>query len=95
MFSKPKVARKLSRDSGWESVWEDHFPDHEEKLLKNFFLKSASEVELQTMVREVFTITEKASTRAYSWLKAPLSTSALSFKTLLRHYATPALTHSK
>ena len=43
VFSKPKVPRKLSRDSGWESVWEDHFPDHEEKLLKNFFLKSASE----------------------------------------------------
>ena len=66
VFSKPKVPRKLSRDSGWESVWEDHFPDHEEKLLKNFFLKSASEVELQTMVREVFIITEEASTRAFS-----------------------------
>ena len=73
MFSKPKVPRKLSRDSGWESVWEDHFPDHEEKLLKNFFLKSASEVELQTMVREVSIITEKASTRAFSWLKAQWS----------------------
>ena len=73
MFSKPKVARKLSRDSGWESVWEDHFPDHEEKLLKNFFLKSASEVELQTMVREVSIITEKASTRAFSRLKAQWS----------------------
>ena len=73
MFSKPKVPRKLSRDSGWESVWEDHFPDHEEKLLKNFFLKSASEVELQTMVREVSIITEKASTRAFSRLKAQWS----------------------
>ena len=32
-----------------------------------------------------FTITEKAPTRALSWLKAP--TSAFTFKTLLRHYA--------
>ena len=38
----------------------------------------------------VFTITEKAPTRAFSWLKAP--TSAFTFKTLLRHYAKWALT---
>ena len=31
------------------------------------------------------TITEKAPTWAFSWLKAP--TSAFTFKTLLRHYA--------
>ena len=31
------------------------------------------------------TITEKAPTRAFSWLKAP--TTAFTFKTLLRHYA--------
>ena len=36
------------------------------------------------------TITEKAPTRALSWLKAP--TSAFTFKTLLRHYAKRALT---
>ena len=36
------------------------------------------------------TITEKASTKAFSWLKAP--TSAFTFKTLLRHYAKRALT---
>ena len=40
--------------------------------------------------RPVFTITEKAPTRAFSWLKAP--TSAFTFKTLLRHYAKRALT---
>ena len=34
----------------------------------------------------VFTITEKAPTSAFSWLKVP--TSALAFKTLLRHHAT-------
>ena len=38
----------------------------------------------------VFTITEKAPTRAFSWSKAP--TSAFTFKTLLRHYAKRALT---
>ena len=32
----------------------------------------------------VFTITEKAPSRAFSWLKAP--TRSLSFKSLLRHY---------
>ena len=32
-----------------------------------------------------FVITEKAPTRAFSWLKAP--TSAFTFMTLLRHYA--------
>ena len=36
------------------------------------------------------TITEKAPTRAFSWLKAP--TSAFTFKTLLRHYAKQPLT---
>ena len=40
-------------------------------------------------VPEDFTITEKAPSRAFSWLKAP--TSIFTFKTLLRHYAIPAL----
>ena len=35
--------------------------------------------------QSVFTITEKAPTRAFSWLKAPIR--AFTFKTLLRHYA--------
>lgn len=44
VFSKPKLSarRKLSKDE-FESVWEEHFPDEDEKLLKTFFLKSASE----------------------------------------------------
>ena len=41
----------------------------------------------------VFTITEEAPTRAFSWLKAP--NNAFTFKTLLRHYAKWALTHGK
>ena len=41
-------------------------------------------------VREDCTITEKAPTRAFSWLKA--ATTAFTFKTLLRHYAKRTLT---
>ena len=37
-----------------------------------------------------FVITEKAPTRAFSWLKA--ATTAFTFKTLLRHYANWELT---
>ena len=37
-----------------------------------------------------FVITEKAPTRAFSWLKA--ASTAFTFKTLLRHYAKRALT---
>ena len=36
------------------------------------FSYNAFRVELQTKVREDFTITEKAPTRAFSWLKAHL-----------------------
>ena len=42
------------------------------------------------VISNVFTVTEKAPTRAFSWLKAPTST--FTFKTLLRHYAKQALT---
>ena len=45
-------------------------------------------IQLQTSRR--FVITEKAPTRAFSWLKA--ATTAFTFKTLLRHYAKQALT---
>ena len=40
-----------------------------------------------------FVITEKAPTRAFSWLK--VATTAFTFKTLLRHYAKQMLTHGK
>ena len=49
--------------------------------------------ESQRKIREDITITEKAPTRAISWLQAP--TSAFTFQTQLRHYAKQALTHSK
>ena len=44
--------------------------------------------------QSVFTITVKAPTRAFSWLKAPITT-AFTFKNLLRHYAKRALTPRK
>ena len=47
-------------------------------------------IELETKVLEDVKITEKAPTRAFSWLKAP--TKAFTFKTLLRHYAKQAST---
>ena len=43
-----------------------------------------------TALQQSCTITEKAPTRAFSWLKA--ATTAFTFKTLLRHYAKRALT---
>ena len=45
---------------------------------------------LQTKAIRRFVITEKAPTRAFSWLKA--AATAFTFKTLLRHYAKQALT---
>ena len=50
---------------------------------------AASIVELQTKVREDFTIAENALTRAFSWLKAP--TYAVTFKTLFIHYSKQVL----
>ena len=50
-------------------------------------------LELQTKIREYFTITEEAPIWAFSCLKAP--TSAFTFKALLRHYTKWALTHCK
>ena len=41
----------------------------------------------------VFIITEKASSRAFFWLKAPSSAINYTSKTLLRRYAKPALTY--
>ena len=53
-----------------------------------------SVVVLQTINRRCCTITEKAPTRAFFWLKAPTST--FTFKTLLSHYyAKQMLTQGK
>ena len=55
------------------------------KLLPRPFTKSLKRRSIQMVV-----ITEKAPTRAFSWLKA--ATTAFTFKTLLRHYAKQVLT---
>ena len=52
-------------------------------------IKSLSASASKRSIRR-FVITEKAPTRAFSWLKA--ATTAFTFKTLLRHYAKRALT---
>ena len=54
-------------------------------LLSSRALASASKNSIRR-----FVITEKAPTRAFSWLKA--ATTAFTFKTLLRHYAKQVLT---
>ena len=53
-------------------------------------LSSASPVVLQKVTIRRLVITEKAPTRAFSWLKA--ATTAFTFKTLSRHYAKQTLT---
>ena len=42
IFSKPKKIPVIKKNE-WDSVWEEHFPDEDEKLLKQFFVKSLSE----------------------------------------------------
>ena len=58
-----------------------------EKITGDFMISvsSASKISIRR-----FVITEKAPTRAFSWLK--LATTAFTCKTLLRHYAKWALT---
>jgi len=43
VFSKPRPGARRKPSKEWESVWDEHFPDEEEKMLKSFFLTSASE----------------------------------------------------
>ena len=62
--------------------------------MSRWILRPASESMVSTNASKSsiwrFVITEKAPTRAFSWLKA--ATTAFTFKTLLRHYAKRALT---
>ena len=48
-------------------------------------------LELLTINRQSCTITEKTPTMAFSWLK--VDTTAITFKTPLRHHAKQTLTH--
>ena len=58
-------------------------------VTSNQVLVSMSSSASKSSIRR-FVITEKAPSRAFSWLKA--ATTAFTFKTLLRHYAKQALT---
>ena len=69
------------------SVWVESVATfrHCNAVMRYALQQLQSPLELQTEVHEDFTITEKAPTRAFSWLKAP--TIAFTFETLLRHFA--------
>ena len=69
----------------WNSASESHGQQGQQSHLASGINISASKSSIRR-----FVITEKAPTRAFSWLKAP--TSAFTFKTLLRHYSKRALT---
>ena len=57
VFAKPRQARRKESKDEFESVWDEHFPDEEEKMLKSFFLTSASE-ECRTKLGEEFSRTK-------------------------------------
>ena len=80
---RPAVAEQLGvrprrEDDGVEPEQEDEGDHHR-------VLGSASKSSIRR-----FVITEKAPSRAFSWLKA--ATTSFTFKTLLRHYAKRATT---
>ena len=70
-----------------------HRTHHRRKHQDNIYSLLCSAADDPSVSQSVYTITEKAPTRAFSWLKAPPRSFPL--KTLLRHYAKRALTHSK
>ena len=80
--------------SGRHGVHRPGEPDQQLQQALHPRPQDGHQAELQTKVLRRFVITETAPTGAFSWLKAPL-TSTFTFKTLLRHYAEQALKHSK
>ena len=56
VFAKPRQARRKENKEEFESVWDEHYPDEEEKMLKSFFLTSASE-ECRTKLGEEYSRT--------------------------------------
>ena len=85
----PLFCVSVERNCEWASLWRkwSYSLDHASSILSPAHTYT---LELQTKVREYFTITEKAPTRAFSWLKT--ATTPFTFKTLLRHYAKWSLT---
>ena len=57
VFAKPRQSRRKESKDEFESVWDEHYPDEEEKMLKSFFLTSASE-ECRTKLGEEYSRTK-------------------------------------
>ena len=83
------MVNNLSSFSSWKSPSEMHFCFCVECVKVRLLQESVASSASKSSIRR-FVITEKAPTRAFSWLKA--ATTAFTFKTLLRHYAKRALT---
>ena len=66
----PSVLHKSDVLNGWLKCWMDGL-DGWRCIMIISWGRAALQLELETKVREVFTITEKAHTRAFSWLKVP------------------------
>ena len=75
----PLFCVSVERNCEWASLWRkwSYSLDHASSILSPAHTYT---LELQTKVREYFTITEEAPSRAFSWLKAP--TLAFTVKTL-------------
>ena len=89
------VSRLPPTDLEWLSQHTRHKADEIEEMYVGFQVRIM--IMVITLVTSAsrssnrrFVITEKAPTRAFSWLKA--ATTAFTLKTLLRHYAKRALT---
>ena len=83
------MVNNLSSFSSWKSPSEMHFCFCVECVKVRLLQESVASSASKSSIRR-FVITEKAPTRAFSWLK--VAATAFTFKTLLRHYAKRALT---
>ena len=78
------MVNNLSSFSSWKSPSEMHFCFCVECVKVRLLQESVASSASKSSIRR-FVITEKAPTRAFSWLK--VAATAFTFKTLLRHYA--------
>ena len=83
---------KGSQAEAWPMYPWTHRPSRSPALGQDIILQCLNTVSSSASKSSIrrFVITEKAPTRAFSWLKA--ASTAFTFKTLVRHYAKWALT---
>ena len=88
----PLFCVSVERNCEWASLWRkwSYRLDHASSILSPAHTYT---LELQTKVREYFTITEKAPIRALSWLKAPTSARLSLWLWNHREPSLEALTH--